>query len=194
LWNAQVVGLRLAGHTNKISNGVYQQVGEEAGWPYYKNAKGIYLFRRVPANAWYLRSKFTPNEDIRTSSIKAADGPVPVGRKIWKVVDLASNDDAGVPITVAEVKHMDLAAEQQTARTRTDQVAKKKRDAEAKAKVAQKKALAQDLSETLAAAKLSQFEDALRELGCVDAADLNAVDEADLMEMGMKKVVSSVQQ
>ena len=89
---------------------------------------------------------------------------------------------------------MDLAAEQQTARTRTDQVAKKKRDAEAKAKVAQKKALAQDLSETLAAAKLSQFEDALRELGCVDAADLNAVDEADLMEMGMKKVVSSVQQ
>lgn len=47
-----------------------------------------------------------------------------------------------------------------------------------------------DLSEALAAAKLSQYEDALRELGCAMASDLKEVDEAQMMEMGMKPIVS----
>jgi hypothetical protein len=48
--------------------------------------------------------------------------------------------------------------------------------------------LAQDLSEVLSAAKLSHYEDALRELGCAVPEDLRVLDDADLMEIGMKKV------
>ena len=46
--------------------------------------------------------------------------------------------------------------------------------------------MAQDLTEVLSAAKLSQYEHALRELGCALPADLGHMEEADLM--GMKKM------
>jgi hypothetical protein len=35
---------------------------------------------------------------------------------------------------------------------------------------------------------LSQYEEALRELGCADAADLAEVEEAELLELGMKRI------
>lgn len=47
---------------------------------------------------------------------------------------------------------------------------------------------ATDLAAALKGAHLLQYEDALRELGCVDAADLVEVDEQDLLELGMKKI------
>ena len=48
--------------------------------------------------------------------------------------------------------------------------------------------LPQDLSEVLAASKLSQYEDALRALGCALPEDLCCLEEADLVEIGMKKI------
>jgi hypothetical protein len=48
--------------------------------------------------------------------------------------------------------------------------------------------MADDLASALQGAKLSQYEHALRELGCADAADLAEVDEAELLELGMKKI------
>jgi hypothetical protein len=44
------------------------------------------------------------------------------------------------------------------------------------------------LSAALAAAHLSQYEDALRALGCAEPADLADCEEADMMELGMKKM------
>ena len=44
------------------------------------------------------------------------------------------------------------------------------------------------LAFALEAAKLSQYEDALRELGCVEAADLAEVQEEELLELGMKRI------
>ena len=44
------------------------------------------------------------------------------------------------------------------------------------------------ISGVLAVAKLEQYADALRELGCVDVVDLRDLDEADFMEIGMKKI------
>lgn len=68
------------------------------------------------------------------------------------------------------------------------------REAEARAKKAAPEpapepALApKSLSEVLSAAKLSQYEEALREVGCALPEDLAALEEADLCEMGMKKI------
>ena len=45
-----------------------------------------------------------------------------------------------------------------------------------------------ELTRALKAARLTQYEDALRELGCVAPADLNEVDEEDLTKIGMKKI------
>ena len=45
-----------------------------------------------------------------------------------------------------------------------------------------------ELTMALKAARLTQYEDALRELGCVAPADLNEVDEEDLTKIGMKKI------
>ena len=45
-----------------------------------------------------------------------------------------------------------------------------------------------DLSEALSAASLSQHEAALRELGCSATADLQDLEEADLVEIGLKKL------
>ncbi len=56
--------------------------------------------------------------------------------------------------------------------------------AQAQAQVAQKK----NLSEALSEAKLSQYEDALRDLGCAVPEDLGDLEESDLMEIGMKKI------
>ena len=50
------------------------------------------------------------------------------------------------------------------------------------------KSFNQDLSGVLSAARLSQYEEALREMGCVLPDDLREVEEADLMELGMKKI------
>ena len=46
----------------------------------------------------------------------------------------------------------------------------------------------QDLSAALASARLSQYEAALRELGCKVTEDLAELEEQDLMEIGMKKI------
>ena len=40
----------------------------------------------------------------------------------------------------------------------------------------------------LSAAHLSQYEEGLREMGCVLPDDLRELEEADLMELGMKKI------
>ena len=48
--------------------------------------------------------------------------------------------------------------------------------------------MARDLAEVLSAAKLSQYEHALRELGCALPTDLGHMEETDLIEMGMKKM------
>ena len=48
--------------------------------------------------------------------------------------------------------------------------------------------LAEDLSTVLQSAQLSQYETALRELGCTVPADLADLEDEDLMEMGMKKL------
>ena len=48
--------------------------------------------------------------------------------------------------------------------------------------------LAEDLSSALQSAQLSQYETALRELGCTVPADLADLEDEDLMEMGMKKL------
>ena len=45
-----------------------------------------------------------------------------------------------------------------------------------------------DLTAALKGAHLSQYEDALRELGCADVVDLAEMDEQDLVELGMKKI------
>ena len=51
--------------------------------------------------------------------------------------------------------------------------------------------LVQSLSEVLANAKLSQYEEALRDLGCAELDDLRNMEEADFVEIGMKKVLST---
>lgn len=48
--------------------------------------------------------------------------------------------------------------------------------------------MAGDLSSALQGAKLSQYEHALRELGCALASDLAELEEVDLLEIGMKKI------
>jgi hypothetical protein len=48
--------------------------------------------------------------------------------------------------------------------------------------------MASDLTSALEGAQLSQFEDALRELGCTEATDLAEVQEEELVAMGMKKI------
>ena len=48
--------------------------------------------------------------------------------------------------------------------------------------------LAEDLSTVLQSAQLSQYETALRELGCTVPADFADLEDEDLMEMGMKKL------
>ena len=48
--------------------------------------------------------------------------------------------------------------------------------------------LAEDLSSALQSAQLSQYETALRELGCTVPADFADLEDEDLMEMGMKKL------
>lgn len=45
--------------------------------------------------------------------------------------------------------------------------------------------------EVLANARLSQYEEALRDLGCAELHDLRTLEEADLVETGMKKVRST---
>ena len=44
------------------------------------------------------------------------------------------------------------------------------------------------LSEVLVNAKLSHHESGIRELGCVVSEDLKELEEADLVELGMKRV------
>ena len=46
----------------------------------------------------------------------------------------------------------------------------------------------QSLSQVLAGGNLSHHEAALRELGCAEPADLKDLEEADLMELGMKPI------
>jgi hypothetical protein len=48
--------------------------------------------------------------------------------------------------------------------------------------------LADDLASVLAAARLSQYEDALRSLGCAEVEDLAELKEAELLELGMKRI------
>ena len=45
-----------------------------------------------------------------------------------------------------------------------------------------------DLSAWLESARLSHYEDALRGLGCMVPEDLAELEEADLMEIGMKRI------
>jgi hypothetical protein len=47
---------------------------------------------------------------------------------------------------------------------------------------------ATSLTDFLAEARLEQYETALRDLGCAQVADLQDLEEADCMEMGMKKI------
>lgn len=47
-------------------------------------------------------------------------------------------------------------------------------------------AAANNHASALEGAKLSQYEDTLRELGCVEAADLADSEEQDLAEIGMQ--------
>ena len=46
----------------------------------------------------------------------------------------------------------------------------------------------QSLSQVLAGGSLSHHEASLRELGCAEPEDLKNLEEADLMELGMKRV------
>ena len=46
----------------------------------------------------------------------------------------------------------------------------------------------QSLTHVLAGGNLSHHEAALRELGCAEPADLKDLEEADLMELGMKPI------
>jgi hypothetical protein len=59
-------------------------------------------------------------------------------------------------------------------------------DAEAPAAAPASKA--SDLTSALEGAQLSQFEDALRELGCTETSDLAEVQEEELVALGMKKI------
>jgi hypothetical protein len=54
--------------------------------------------------------------------------------------------------------------------------------------VASNLTFAGDLTQVLSGAKLSHHEDALRALGCALPEDLCDVEEADLQEIGMKKI------
>ena len=48
--------------------------------------------------------------------------------------------------------------------------------------------VATNLSVLLSASRLLHYEDALRELGCTHPEDLHDLEEADLVEVGMKKI------
>lgn len=61
-------------------------------------------------------------------------------------------------------------------------------DADADAGAAALELQPDDLSSALRGAHLSQYEDALRELGCINFEDLKDLDAEDMMEIGMKKI------
>jgi hypothetical protein len=90
--------------------------------------------------------------------------------------------------------HAQLRREEQAERARTEAEAARRQAAQAPvviaaaAEPAPAPSFAGDLSTVLKAAKLSQYEDALRELGCAEPEDLGDIEEADLVELGMKKI------
>ena len=92
--------------------------------------------------------------------------------------------------------HAQLRREEQAERARTEAEAARRQAAQAPVVIAAAAepapapapSFAGDLSTVLKAAKLSQYEDALRELGCAEPEDLGDIEEADLVELGMKKI------
>ena len=50
-----------------------------------KNAEGMYCYRYTPRDQWYLRDRFTPDEDSCVAAIVAKEGPLPVGARTWLV-------------------------------------------------------------------------------------------------------------
>ena len=81
----QAKGVSIEGHPSAAFNGLYTHDSTHEGWPVLKNASGMYCYRRVPTDRWFLRNQFTPDSDNCTASIVAKEGPLPVGAHTWQV-------------------------------------------------------------------------------------------------------------
>jgi hypothetical protein len=83
---SELVAFVIEEHLHPKMNGVYSKMGEHKGFPYYQNTNGVYCYRYVSANKWFIRQdKFEPDSAVRNSEISATDGPLPVGTQQWMV-------------------------------------------------------------------------------------------------------------
>ena len=67
------------------TDGVYRLHSEHEGWPVLKNARGMYCYRYMPRDEWFLRDEFTTDESACYAAIEAEEGPLPVGAHTWRV-------------------------------------------------------------------------------------------------------------
>ena len=80
-------------------DGVFEHTGEHAGWPRFKNAAGVYLFRYIDGGEWFIHDNFDPSAPRASAHIRAADGPLPVGEQTWLV--WMAGKWTNVPLTVS---------------------------------------------------------------------------------------------
>ena len=103
--SARLADLYLEEHPLAHYNGPYKKAGDYAGWPYYVNGAGIYMYQHK--DKWVLNEKFKPDKDVCNSEIKSKYGPVPIGSQdTWKTIVAGGELATYTTFTVTEmVRH-----------------------------------------------------------------------------------------
>jgi hypothetical protein len=60
----------------------------------------MYCYRYEPMDQWFLKHEHTPDSDTRNSSIKSAEGPLPIGAQTWQCYDGVDWVDGSLSVTV----------------------------------------------------------------------------------------------
>ena len=98
----QAKAVSIEGHPLAEYNDLYAHDSTHEGWPVLKNARGNYCYRHTPNDSWFLRDRFTPDEDQASAFIVAKEGPLPVGAQAWQLgpSTLGTADWEGRTLTV----------------------------------------------------------------------------------------------
>jgi Zn-finger nucleic acid-binding protein len=184
----RVAGLRLDGVTEAPSlEGIYQlREWDSNSFPVYEYM-GAYLYYFAADSSWYISG--TVGSGAHKLDIKSEAGPVPIGTQTWDAA--VSGSWSKRSYTMTELSEAEVKADMAWVYKLTGEPAPGV-DAEGEEEhpvpASEPELQADDLASALKAAQLSKYEDALRELGCTEPDDLRALEEADMMEIGMKRI------
>ena len=103
----QAWGILVDGHPTDDYNGAYQKtIPQDAGMErptrVLKNPRGMYCYRHEPKDMWILRNKLTPDKPNCNACIVSEFGPLPVGKRTWKLSPTAVGKPKGESDALSE--------------------------------------------------------------------------------------------